>query len=155
MAINLLLSNILLSTLSFVPPSTFPPAHVVSARHSAMSSVVMQIGVGRVRSSWAAMDDGVPAGILEKDAAVVFRMLDENGDGSITRAEMQTRLLSCNYPVERIELVFGKIDLNKDGVISQAEFVIFQMEYGHELSDADFKKHGDSWIAMAAQREKK
>ena len=122
MAINILLSNILLSTLSFVPPSTFPPAHVVSARHSAMSSVVMQIGVGRVRSSWAAMDDGVPAGILEKDAAVVFRMLDENGDGSITRAEMQTRLLSCNYPVERIELVFGKIDLNNDGVISADEW---------------------------------
>ena len=115
MAINIL------STLSFVPP-TFPPAHVVSVRHSAMSSVVMQIGVGRVRSSWAAMDDDVPAGILEKDAAVVFRMLDENGDGSITRAEMQTRLLSCNYPVERIELVFGKIDLNKDGVISADEW---------------------------------
>ena len=48
------------------------------------------------------------------------------------------------------EEVFKMMDINKDGVISQAEFVIFQMVYGHELSDADFKKHGDSWIAMAA-----
>merc|ERR1719230_535708 len=74
------------------------------------------------RSNWAALDDGAPLGILEKDAAVVFGMLDEDGDGSITRAEMTTRLLACDYTEERINKVFDKIDLDASGDISAEEW---------------------------------
>ena len=34
------------------------------------------------------------------------------------------------------------------------QFVIFQMEYGHAMSDAEFKKHADSWVTLADQRSK-
>lgn len=69
------------------------------------------------RSSWAALDDGTPAGVLEKDADAVFAMLDEDDSGDVTRAEMMTKLLACDYTEDRVEMVFGKI-ANADGVIT-------------------------------------
>merc|ERR1719453_435333 len=69
-----------------------------------------------------AFDNGAPLGVVEKDASVVFGMLDEDGDGEITRSEMSSRLSDCGYTEARIELVFGKMDLNADDVISEYEF---------------------------------
>ena len=97
--------------------SAFNVAPMKSRTHTRAAAVTMLS-----RSNWAALDDGAPLGLLEKDAAVVFGLLDENDDGSITRAEMQTRLISYGYPEERIELVFGKIDTNNDDVIDAREW---------------------------------
>lgn len=81
----------------------------------------------------------------------IFRTIDKDGGGTLDLEEFKA--VAAKQSTKSLlvqEEVFKMMDINKDGVISQAEFVIFQMEYGHELSDADFKKHGDSWIAMAA-----
>merc|ERR1719201_689466 len=103
---------LLLAALAFVSPARLSQRTVPRVTALAMNG----------RSNWAAMDDGTPLGVLERDAEIVFGMLDEDSDGSITQAEMLARLLSCGYTEERVEKVFGKIDVNGDGVISKDEW---------------------------------
>ena len=94
-----------------------------AASHAALPGVGLTPVTMLARSSWEALDDPtIPLGVLEQDALVVFNMLDENGDGSITQTEMSARLSACNYGADRIELVFGKIDTNNDGKITQDEW---------------------------------
>ena len=112
-----------LLSLSYAPalPAVHRPA-VLSVRTAARQvSMLSQAGASYV-GELPAFDNGTPLGLLEKDAAVVFGMLDEDSDGGITRAEMSAKLSACGYTEERIEIVFGKIDLNADNVISADEF---------------------------------
>ena len=41
------------------------------------------------------------------------------------------------------------MDMNKDGKLSGAEFVIFNLEGGEKLDDATFKKQCDTWVSLA------
>lgn len=109
-------------SLSKVPAR--PPLMAIVAKHPTTASVQMM-----ARSNWAALDDGAPLGLLEKDAGEVFTMLDDNGDGAITMAEMSEKLLACDYTKERIELVFGKIDTDGNGVLSPEEFKAAYVKY--------------------------
>lgn len=111
----------LLST-AFAP--SVNPRAAVATTFSSRGAVVMQ-----ARSNWAAMDDGAPLGLLERDADSVFSMLDDNGDGAITRAEMSATLLKSAYSEERIEKVFGKIDINGDDEISLEEWRTAYVKY--------------------------
>jgi len=112
-------------SLGFLPPPSCLPPHAVGVRAGMRAPAVVM----NVRSSWAAMDDGAPLGLLEKDGEIVFSMLDEDGSGSITRAEMSARLLACGYTEERVEKVFGKIDSNGDGEISTEEWKAAYIKY--------------------------
>jgi len=97
-----------------IVPGRVPTLHAALPRLAPMTMLA--------RSSWDALDDGAPLGLLEKDALAVFNILDEDSDGAITRSELSARLLSWNYGADRIELVFGKIDTDNDGKITQDEW---------------------------------
>ena len=103
-----------------------PVAHRVSS--SAVAATPLALASRLVaprmeaRSSWSALDDGTPLGLLEKDAEAVFDMLDTDSDGSITKAELSSKLEASGYSAETIEKVFGKIDTNADNKISQQEW---------------------------------
>ena len=45
------------------------------------------------------------------------------------------------------------LDMNKDGKLSGAEFVVFNMEGGSHLNDAAFKKQCDAWLDLAKARK--
>ena len=44
------------------------------------------------------------------------------------------------------------MDMNKDGKLSGAEFVVFNLEGGSKLDDATFKKQCDLWATLAKAR---
>ena len=81
------------------------------------------------RSSWSALDDGTPLGLLEKDADAVFDMLDADSDGAITKSEMTSKLEASGYAQASIEKVFGKIDTNADGEISRKEWAAAYVKF--------------------------
>ena len=117
-------------SIAMIVASGFMPTWVRPATMTRPGSVAHAGSVQMlVRSKSVAFDDGTPLGLLERDAKAVFSMLDENSDGEITKAELQTRLLSYGYTEDRIETVFGKIDTNGDDVLSQEEFGDAYVQY--------------------------
>merc|ERR1712113_62113 len=82
-----------------------------------------------VRSNWAAIDDGAPLGLLEQDASAVFDMLDEDGSGVVSQEEMSSRLLACDYSQERIDNIFGKIDVDGSKEIDLSEWQSAYIKY--------------------------
>jgi len=58
---------------------------------------------------------------VEADADAVFTILDVNGDGSITLAELQAHLAKAGYSQAAIDVVFKKLDSDADGAISRDE----------------------------------
>jgi len=50
-----------------------------------------------------------------KKAITKYKSIDKNGDGIVTKAEAEAKGISG--------LTFNKLDANKDGSISQSEFI--------------------------------
>lgn len=55
-----------------------------------------------------------------------FKMIDTNGDGNISKSELQTYLSSLNMPYldEEIEEMVNEADLDNDGTINYQEFIL-------------------------------
>ena len=93
--------------------------HTDSRKHTVTSTAPLMLS----RSSWAALDDGTPLGLLEKDADVVFSMIDADGDGAVTKGELCTRLSGFGYTQSSISNVFEKISADpSNSVLSLAEW---------------------------------
>lgn len=83
----------------------------------------------------------------------VFSLIDADTSGKIDLSEF--RIMSQKQSSKSLliqEEIFRMMDINNDGVVSEAEFVIFQMEHGHHTDDATFKEHADSWVGLAKAR---
>ena len=58
---------------------------------------------------------------VEAEANEVFDVIDENGDGFISKNELAQHLTGTGYSMRAIDGMFGSIDTNDDGKISRAE----------------------------------
>ena len=89
---------------------------------------------------------------LDRDAllATVFKACDRDGDGSVDLAEY--RAIS-DEPVDFLEDLFGMLDENGDGKLSQEEFIAANLESSSALSDAEFKKLSDRWLDLANKQQ--
>ena len=66
----------------------------------------------------------------------VFKLIDADASGKIDLSEF--RIMSQKQSSKSLlvqEEIFRMMDINSDGVVSEAEFVIFQMEHGHHTDD--------------------
>ena len=59
---------------------------------------------------------------IERDADVIFAVIDKDGSDSITREELTQHLTSAAYTKDVINKIFTKMDTNKDNLISRQEF---------------------------------
>jgi Ca2+-binding EF-hand superfamily protein len=57
-----------------------------------------------------------------KDADTIFSVIDEDGSGSISQAELMSHMNKAGYANEAIAKIFKALDTNKDGFISKGEF---------------------------------
>ena len=60
---------------------------------------------------------------------VLFKCLDANGDNVIDINEWRIHNVAMGIPPEHAQDSFNAIDVNKDGVISEDEFLNYHYEY--------------------------
>ncbi|XP_064965117.1 calmodulin-like protein 3 [Musa acuminata AAA Group] len=92
----------------------------------------------------------------------VFQMFDRNGDGSITKNELQDSLknLGIHIPEEELAAMIEKIDVNGDGCVDVDEFgTLYQTIMGERDEDEDmleafnvFDQNGDGFITVEELR---
>ncbi|CAL9203568.1 unnamed protein product [Musa hybrid cultivar] len=92
----------------------------------------------------------------------VFQMFDRNGDGSITKNELQDSLknLGIHIPEEELAAMIEKIDVNGDGCVDVEEFgTLYQTIMGERDEDEDmleafnvFDQNGDGFITVEELR---
>merc|ERR1712007_21221 len=90
----------------------------------------------------------------------VFEAIDDNKSGKLSKAEFhQLAANSADATAkEMLDEVFDQMDkgkffaLGKDGEVSLAEFVEYQVNTGKEASDEDFSKQAGMWLALAKSR---
>merc|ERR1740124_318279 len=82
---------------------------------------------------------------IKADAKCVFAVLDYDGDGQLTIAELSQHLGGAGYSVAAIANLFDTVDIDKDGEISCdelcacfARFATLRQEPGLGDSDVDF-----------------
>jgi len=55
------------------------------------------------------------------DADAIFNIIDEDGDGTISRTELVLHLVKAGYTEDSVHMLFEKLDANKDEVLSRNE----------------------------------
>ena len=58
---------------------------------------------------------------ISRDSDLVFAVLDRDGDGVISKAEMCDHLAAAGYEAAMIEKIFNRFESDQDGVISREE----------------------------------
>ena len=66
---------------------------------------------------------------IAADAAAIFAVIDEDGNGAITRAELTKHLMKAGYTAKACDLVFDKVDTDKSEEISQDELRAAFLQY--------------------------
>jgi len=66
---------------------------------------------------------------IEADADAVFSVIDENGDGGISRVELMQHLTKAGYKTEAVNMLFDKLDTNKDDELSREELRAGFLQY--------------------------
>ena len=57
------------------------------------------------------------------DARAQFQFLDKNVDGFLDLVELHNGLSDYGFTVAAIEAIFFDLDVNKDGLVSEEEFI--------------------------------
>ena len=106
--------------------------------------------------------DVLPAEVcddIEADADAVFSIIDENGDGAISRAELMEHLMKAGYKETAVNVLFEKLDTDKSESISKDElragfklYTPLRSAPGLGAYNADFVKeiHQDADALFAA-----
>ena len=104
------------------------PGPSVAARSATLCSpsIPAQIPISRLARTTGAPvmsveDKGVMRTNVESGADAVFAVIDKNGDGSVSRAEMTEHLLKAGYNEAAVEVIFAKLDSDADGELSKEE----------------------------------
>jgi len=58
---------------------------------------------------------------IEDEADAIFTIIDENGDGSISRTELTKHFLKAGYNQQAVDMVFAKLDIDGDEEITREE----------------------------------
>ncbi|URD76496.1 calmodulin-like protein [Musa troglodytarum] len=110
---------------------------------------------------------GLPAslaapGMDPSELKRVFQMFDRNGDGSITKTELQDSLknLGIHIPEEELASMIEKIDVNGDGCVDMEEFgTLYQAIMDERDEEEDmleafnvFDQNGDGFITVEELR---
>ena len=66
---------------------------------------------------------------VEADADAVFAVIDVNGDGGISRAELTAHLIKAGFNEKAINVLFDKLDTNADESISREELRAGFLQY--------------------------
>ena len=66
---------------------------------------------------------------IAADADAIFAVIDEDGNGAITRAELTKHLMKAGYTAKACDLVFDKVDTDKSEEISQDELRAAFLQY--------------------------
>ncbi|PHT29227.1 Calmodulin-like protein 5 [Capsicum baccatum] len=92
----------------------------------------------------------------------VFHMFDRNGDGKITRKELNDSLQNLGIYIPEMELVqmIEKIDINRDGFVDMEEFgTLYQSIMDERDEEEDmreafnvFDQNGDGFITVEELR---
>lgn len=70
----------------------------------------------------AVSDPNVEIASIYRNADATFSIIDIDGSGTLSRAELTNHLSVSGYNIETIDKIFNKMDINKDDEISQQEF---------------------------------
>ena len=100
------------------------PGPSVAARSATLCSpsIPAQIPISRLaRTAGAPIMSVEDKGRMESGADAVFAVIDKNGDGSVSRAEMTEHLLKAGYNEAAVEVIFAKLDSDADGELSKEE----------------------------------
>ena len=121
-----MLSLFTAATLAFMAPLASRPA----------------VGVARPVARFALMSEAASTDVqeicdvipnvcesVEADADAVFAIIDQNGDGSISRPELMTHLTKAGYNEKAVNMLFDKLDANADGSISREELRAGFLQY--------------------------
>ena len=65
----------------------------------------------------------------------IFRIIDTDGNGSISSKEWKIHCMAINIPEEHSDESFKAMDTDGDGVISHDEFFQYHYEYFHTSDD--------------------
>jgi Ca2+-binding EF-hand superfamily protein len=66
---------------------------------------------------------------VEADADAIFAIIDENGDGAISRAELLKHLTKAGYTEQAVNMLFDKLDTDKSEAISIDELRAGFLQY--------------------------
>ena len=66
-----------------------------------------------------------------EDVKAAFKLLDVDGDGSITRQEMTSS--GHKFSAEQVEALFALGDVNDDGALGKLLFIFFLELYLHQI----------------------
>jgi len=59
--------------------------------------------------------------VIHAEADAVFSVIDVNGDGAISKAELTKHLVGAGYTAAAVDSIFSKLDTNQDGELSPEE----------------------------------
>jgi len=97
------------------------PAELRNCFHRFESSalrIALGLAVGRQSSTLESPEEGDVRSALAEE---MFSMLDEDGDGAISPAELRGHLMAKGYARSTVDEIFRALDLNADGQISPDE----------------------------------
>lgn len=83
---------------------------------------------------------------IRKDADVIFSVIDDDGDGSITLKEMTAHMTKSGYAEEAVAKIFGKLDINSDGSVSKEEFRAGLVRYSPLRSAPVFGNYNSQFL---------
>jgi solute carrier family 25 phosphate transporter 23/24/25/41 len=86
-------------------------------------------------ASWA-QSQGRDRESLEQHAREIFRTMDHNADGHISKHDLVQALRAMKLPPtpeHQMDAFFNKLDTNQDSLISESEFVSFVMQREQEV----------------------
>lgn len=91
-----------------------------------------------------------------QEAMRIFKDLDLDGDGKLDVDEVKRGLSTINLSLPELDMLFAKMDLDKNGAISYSEFLASAIDIDTELTKENlerafkmFDKDGDKKISLA------
>jgi len=143
--VALLLSSVTAALSLVAPRWPVPSTHASSPPSLLPYSALAQVPIcSTPRSSCVVMAEAAASGSVdeicdvlpekvcvdvEADADAVFTVIDENGDGSISRAELLAHLTKSGYTEKAADLIFDKLDTDKSEEISKEELRAGFLQY--------------------------
>jgi Ca2+-binding EF-hand superfamily protein len=78
----------------------------------------------------------------KKMIEAVYKKIDVNGRGTVTRDEMMEfgRFMNSKFDEEKLNKLMDQMDLDKDGLISYHEFLAYFAKLSKPIEDSSFTK---------------
>jgi len=84
---------------------------------------------------------------IHADADAIFAIIDIDGDGTISEAELVAHLTGAGYTEVAVSKIFEKLDTNQDGVLSRDELRAGFVQYSPLRSAPGLGSYNSQFIA--------